>query len=273
MSATSGRDLLEPELLCPLTPFQFPGRRVLVVDDSVVNRLLLAAMLRVHGCEADVAPDGAVAVEAVLRNPYDLILMDVHMPVMDGRAATRAIRAAGRGEVPILGISASRSADEVGLCAEAGMDGQLSKPFSSDDLATALATVFGAAGPRRAMGELPTSALEDAADEEQRRFEESMGMQTAEALVGMFQQQLQARFLVETPDVMTADAHQTAGSAGLLGLHALASAAARLEVACVEGRNCAVALWEVRQLAFEGQATLAAWRRRLAADRVLSGKR
>lgn len=106
----------------------YPHRRVLVVDDVALNRELFLEMLAQHGCEVDLAADGEEAVACVQRQAYDLVLMDVHMPVMDGMAAARAIRALGFAGLPILALTASGTPEQVESCLAAGMDGHLLKP-------------------------------------------------------------------------------------------------------------------------------------------------
>jgi PAS domain S-box-containing protein len=120
--------------------------RILVVDDVVTNRLLLDAVLRAHGQEVAFATDGVEAVEAAARAPFDLILMDVHMPHQDGLAATRAIRAGGgpNARAPIVALTAAVMAEEVAACRAAGMDGYLAKPVDRDGLQALLAAHVGA---------------------------------------------------------------------------------------------------------------------------------
>jgi signal transduction histidine kinase/ActR/RegA family two-component response regulator len=114
---------------------------ILVVDDNRVNRLLAAAILRKLGYRSDEAADGRQAVEIHLARPYDLILMDCMMPVMDGFSATRAIRVAEAetgGHVPIIALTASVIDGDRDKCHIAGMDDFVAKPFRQEDLEKAL---------------------------------------------------------------------------------------------------------------------------------------
>jgi len=117
------------------------GHRILVADDAPANRELVVAILAGLGLEADAVCDGAEAVEAVRSGLYDLVLMDMQMPVMDGMAATRTIRAMGGAgaRLPILALSANVQREQIDRCLEAGMDGHLGKPIQIADLAGALA--------------------------------------------------------------------------------------------------------------------------------------
>ena len=110
--------------------------RVLVADDAPANRELVGAILRHMGLEVETVADGAEAVEALARGRHDLVLMDMHMPVMDGVAAAQRIRAMG-GEVsrtPILALTANVQADQIERCLAAGMDGHLGKPIDVAEL-------------------------------------------------------------------------------------------------------------------------------------------
>ena len=115
--------------------------RVLLVDDHPMNRELGKALLTLVGCEVDTAEDGAEAVEAVRAGDFDLVLMDVHMPVMDGLAAARAIRAlSGRpANVPIIALSADVLPEQVARCRAAGMDDHVAKPIRREALIAAVA--------------------------------------------------------------------------------------------------------------------------------------
>jgi PAS domain S-box-containing protein len=116
------------------------GGRVLMVDDTAANRELVGVILTGLGLTVETACDGAEAVEAVRCGDYDLVLMDVHMPVMDGLTATRAIRAMGGavGRVPIVALTANVQAEHVRTCLEAGMDDHVAKPIQVADLAAAI---------------------------------------------------------------------------------------------------------------------------------------
>ena len=130
------------------------GLRVLMADDAPANRELVRIILAGWEVALDAVTDGAEAVQAVQRaaDPYDLILMDVHMPVMDGMAATRAIRAldGAAARTPILALTANVQPDQVEACRRAGMDGHVGKPIQIADLIRAMATAVagsdGAAG-------------------------------------------------------------------------------------------------------------------------------
>ncbi|MDI1325814.1 MAG: ATP-binding protein [Brevundimonas sp.] len=112
------------------------GLRVLMADDAVANRELVTAIMGGLGVNLDTVCDGAQAVEAARSGDYDLILMDVHMPVMDGLAATRAIRAMGGAvaRTPIVALTANVQPEQVERCLAAGMDGHVGKPIQVAEL-------------------------------------------------------------------------------------------------------------------------------------------
>jgi len=114
--------------------------RVLVADDNPINQMVARAYLENSGHSASVVADGQGAIEAVRTGGFDIVLMDVHMPVMDGLAATRAIRALPKpyGDIPVIALTASAMAEEVETCRAAGMDGHIAKPVDPLALAAAL---------------------------------------------------------------------------------------------------------------------------------------
>ncbi len=118
--------------------------RVLVVDDNPSNRLVAAKMLKDFDIQTDTACDGAEAVTAASRFNYDLILMDVRMPEMDGFQATRAIRARGerRSTVPIIAFTANAFMEDIRACREAGMDDFVVKPARKKALVEAILRVL-----------------------------------------------------------------------------------------------------------------------------------
>ncbi|MGZ9113190.1 MAG: ATP-binding protein [Brevundimonas sp.] len=107
------------------------GLRVLMADDAAANRELVAAIMDGLGVNLDTVCDGAQAVEAARSGSYDLILMDVHMPVMDGLTATRMIRAmvGAAARTPIVALTANVQPEHVERCMAAGMDGHVGKPI------------------------------------------------------------------------------------------------------------------------------------------------
>ena len=107
--------------------------RLLVVDDNAVNRELITTLLSPFDIEIDTAADGAEAIEAFGRACYDVILMDVQMPIMDGLTATRRIRAAGTVRAlgtPIVAMTANVLHEQIARCREAGMNDHLGKPIN-----------------------------------------------------------------------------------------------------------------------------------------------
>lgn len=112
----------------------FKGRHILLAEDNEINAMIAVEILQEMGAEVDVAENGEVAVERFSAQPaghYDFILMDVQMPVMDGRTATRHIRALNREDaktIPIFGLSADAFVEDERLSKESGMNSHFSKP-------------------------------------------------------------------------------------------------------------------------------------------------
>ncbi len=117
--------------------------RILVAEDNKINQKILLNLLARIGHHADVASDGAQAIDAAIRQTYDLILMDIQMPNVDGIEATRQIRHSltGKPQPRILALTAHATMDDRKECIEAGMDGYLTKPISQDVLSRSLADI------------------------------------------------------------------------------------------------------------------------------------
>ncbi|HRW25075.1 MAG TPA: response regulator [Spirochaetia bacterium] len=110
---------------------------VLLAEDHPVNQELFAALLRKLGCEVGLASDGAEALELASRGDYDMVLMDIFMPRMNGYEAARALRERGYAK-PIIAVTASALKGERDKCIEVGMNDVLVKPFKKSDLAATL---------------------------------------------------------------------------------------------------------------------------------------
>ena len=120
-------------------PVRWDGHRVLVVDDNPVNLEVMQAMLVRHGLVVDCASDGVLAVARAQSQAYDLILMDMHMPLMDGLEATRRIRALPlHTRTPILAMTANVYEEDRERCQAAGMNAHLAKPIDVQALEKAL---------------------------------------------------------------------------------------------------------------------------------------
>jgi CheY-like chemotaxis protein len=118
------------------------GARVLLVEDNEINREVALGHLADAELIVDVAENGAVAVQMVQQNDYDGVLMDVQMPVMDGRQATQEIRAwenaSGATPTPVIALTAHAVKEEIDRCLAAGCNAHLSKPIKKATLLEAI---------------------------------------------------------------------------------------------------------------------------------------
>ncbi len=130
----------EPASVQPKAVAESFGCRVLVAEDNVVNQRVIFRLLQKLGCLVDIAENGRIAVQMALTTPYDLVLMDYHMPEMNGAEATQAIRAKSPSgqHLPIVALTASVMEWEQDRCRQAGMDDFLAKPVRLAELQTVL---------------------------------------------------------------------------------------------------------------------------------------
>jgi CheY-like chemotaxis protein len=119
---------------------RFVGKRVLIVDDVDLNRKIAKAMLKVTGIKIDEAVDGSAALKMFEESPpntYDIILMDVQMPIMDGYQASTAIRQLDRSDarnVPIIALTANAFKEDIDKALQAGMNAHIAKPIKTDKI-------------------------------------------------------------------------------------------------------------------------------------------
>lgn len=240
--AESGRPpstlLPKPALAKPL-----PGARgrILIAEDGEANQLVAAAILRKAGYAVDLARDGEEALGAARTAAYDLVLMDVRMPRMDGLAATAAIRALEglAGRVPIIAMTAAAMPDEVARCLEAGMDAHVAKPMDLTALLSAVSDML-ESRPRRSRAAVdePNPAGPTLIDHTTlQELRAAVGPGRLPRLIGVFAEETRARVarLIATDDVsvIEEEAHGLKSAAGTFGAAALRSIAASLEEACV----------------------------------------
>ncbi len=124
----------------PAKPEPSQALRVLAAEDNAVNQILIKALLEKLGHHCDVVETGREAVRQVQLAPYDLVLMDIQMPDMDGIDATRAIRRmpGAPGQIPILAMTANVMREQQHQYLDAGMNGVVAKPFDVPALAAAI---------------------------------------------------------------------------------------------------------------------------------------
>jgi PAS domain S-box-containing protein len=118
-------------------------KKILLVEDNEMNRLVATTVLNNYGALVSEVVDGWEAVKAVKQDHYDLVLMDVQMPVMDGFEATRLIRQNGYHQLPVVALTANAIKGEYEKCMQAGMNGYVSKPFEEEELIKTLAGILG----------------------------------------------------------------------------------------------------------------------------------
>ncbi len=116
--------------------------KILIAEDNPLNQRIIMAYLKMDQHEVVLAVNGKLAVDQFLAGQYDCILMDLHMPAMDGFAATRAIRESEAGKhVPIVAVTASAPYEDKSKCFDAGMNDFLQKPVQLSDLRRIMANV------------------------------------------------------------------------------------------------------------------------------------
>jgi CheY-like chemotaxis protein len=131
-----------PPMISPTAGSRSQARRVLLVDDDSINRLVVTRQLQRFGCQVDTAQNGKEALASWQREAYDLILMDCQMPEMDGFTAVRQIRRSEQDQslspTFIIALTANAMVGDREACVQAGMDDYLSKPLSMEALREAL---------------------------------------------------------------------------------------------------------------------------------------
>ncbi|HLG88236.1 MAG TPA: ATP-binding protein, partial [Alphaproteobacteria bacterium] len=215
--------------------------RILVAEDLPMNQLIVKGMLTAEGHDVVLVENGAQAVTAASHGAFDLILMDMEMPEMDGISATRAIRQLERPgrDIPIIALTANAMLEDAAACTQAGMNDFLSKPIDRKDLALKVAKWSRTASE--------TSALADAEDEEIEIFDQGvlailerlLGKETVDRLRDMLRdrlRQMRPVFAARQDQArMAHEAHDLVSLAGNMGCTELADAARGLLTALRTG--------------------------------------
>ena len=134
----------------PAAPLAGPPRRVLVAEDVGTNQMVIEALLVSLGHEAVIVGDGAQALERLAAEPFDLVMLDMRMPVMDGLEAARRLRATGgpAARLPVVALTANAFPQDRAACRAAGMDDFISKPFDGAEIAAVIARLCPAQADR-----------------------------------------------------------------------------------------------------------------------------
>ena len=202
---------------------------ILLVEDNEINRLVAREMLRAQGHAVVEAANGEVGVSLAEGESFDLILMDISMPVMDGRTATRAIRS-GTGassQAPIVALTANAVAEEQEAFLTDGMNDVLTKPLSRDGLATLLAR-YASVSPAQKANTLP-------ANQHLQELRETLGPELSGQMIARFVAEVEEALAFFAKPALTpsaeaaAVAHRLAGSAGMMGATPLRDALIAVE--------------------------------------------
>lgn len=142
------------------------GLRVLIVDDNAVNRRVARLFVEPQGLVATEAADGAEALDMLSNHPFDLVLLDMHMPVMDGRETISRIRASSEdwSSIPVIALTADAMSGDREKCLELGMDGYVPKPVDQRELFVTVLSVMSKTGRQ---GEIAFNIEEEAVDQPQ----------------------------------------------------------------------------------------------------------
>ncbi|WP_434614940.1 ATP-binding protein [Azospirillum sp. B2RO_4] len=223
--------------------------RILLAEDVPMNQIVTSSILCKAGHTVEVVEDGMLAVEAMRKGEFDLVLMDMQMPRMDGLQATAAIRQLGgrRGAVPIIALTANALTDQLQLCLDVGMNDHVTKPIERDTLLTAVdrwldagaedalddaAVLAGVAPVSDTPPVLNLATLETLA--------ETLGAEVLPRFVNGTLAELALRAdrisEAESAKAAAADAHAMVSLAGNVGLLELSRIARRLQHACEQDR-------------------------------------
>ena len=220
--------------------WRFSPARVLVVDDAEENRELVKLVLEDVGLQVEGAENGQVAVDRIRSDPFDVILMDIQMPVMDGFTATGLLRQDGV-KTPIIALTANAMKGFERECLDAGCTGYLSKPI---DIAALLQTLADLLGAERALGATRRAADEAATPHgglvASRLADNERFRPTIERFAGRLGSKLsamEASFRAGELQELAGLAHWLKGAAGTVGFDPFTAPAAKLEQAARAGRG------------------------------------
>ncbi|HXE91617.1 MAG TPA: response regulator [Terriglobales bacterium] len=205
------------------------GLRILLAEDNPVNQRLAVKLLEKQGHRVAVAATGREALAAVEREPFDVVLMDVQMPEMDGLEATRALRERERttgGHMPVIAMTAHAMSGDRERCLEAGMDAYVAKPIQKQQLVAALQSVS------TSPATVASTVFDEAELMERVEGDARLAAEMSELFQANAPQWIRAireAAAKGDADSLESEAHRLKGSAAGLGAHTAAEIAAQLE--------------------------------------------
>ena len=245
--------------VAPAAPVPVTPRTILVVEDVPLNQELARAVLERAGHRVDIVPGGAEAVAAVQATPYDLVLMDIQMPEIDGITATRLIRALEHpaAKVPIVAMTANVLPHQVATFAEAGMEDYIGKPFKREALFALIERWAASHSAAPAVEGLDRETFDGLAD--------AVGPEVIDRMLAGLANELRSRLgadgSVLEREKVAFDAHALVSGLGSLGFDAIAAQCRVVETACKTGsayQDELAKLHEMRRGTLELIATLRA---------------
>ncbi|MFC1751326.1 response regulator [Pseudomonadota bacterium] len=268
------------------SPIEFTAtKRILLAEDSQANQMVAIAMLKSGGLEVDAVANGLEAVHAINSLPYDLVLMDLSMPEMDGIDATKAIRKSEEAgaHIPILAMTANAVKDDLQRCLAAGMDDYITKPVNKNDLLNIVArwlpgdhapAVLSPASASLSVAEVDETAPAQKAGQygnyiDERILEqllEDTGSSVVPCMMEVYFKETREHLervsvLANVKDLneIEREAHALKSSSGTMGAAALQASAKALEAACKRADEDAVdeLVSEIRRIGDESINRLA----------------
>ena len=208
-------------------------RHVLLAEDNLVNQQIITAMIENVGHRVTVVGHGAAAVAGARSDAFDVILMDIQMPVMDGLTAARAIREAelaeNRRATPIIGLTANAMSEEIARCREAGMDAHVAKPIDWTELFATLDKIALPQRSRAAAEAVPSPVLDERKLSELVGF---IGRDRVAKMLGQFVVEIETRVASadpSSPDELATLTHSLSSLSGQLGFLQLSRLCAEIE--------------------------------------------
>ena len=249
--------------------------RVLVAEDTPINQELMVTLLKKAGHEVELVTDGEAALAAVQRKPFDLILMDVQLPRMDGFVATRAIRAldSGASAIPIVALTARASSRDVEDCLAAGMNDHLSKPIDAAHLLATVERWTRPPRPRERATPSEESAIDAVHDESMLRdLESHLGPEKVAGMLAMASDDIPARLermrqRLSDHEFGRQQAHELVSVAGNLGFTELVARSRQFIAVSSSGRQDRVRA-AFNELKIAGDRALSVAGRLLRGERV-----